>query len=184
MSRVSMIGVIGVILSISISGCAGSRYRANPSPPNPALQRENARLEREHEEKVARKKANPDGVDDADEKSHESIKDRFTSCFNKLADDQSLKAIKGKLAMIPKADQPFDILTNSSRPTKNEKVAIRDYSQGALACMNILDGPLKAAPPEAREAFNSSKNGMQTLLASLYLGNISYGGYDLFREAY
>lgn len=163
------------ILSTQLVGCGGSGYRSHPSPPSPALQRENARLEREHEEKMARRKANPDGY--ADSVQDASPKDQFSSCFQELSDDPDLKPIKGKLALIPKEGHAFNILTNNSKPTKAEKVAIRAYSEKAMACMSILDAPFNAAPSAARDAFNNSKNGMQSLLASLYVGEITYGGY-------
>lgn len=103
--------------------------------------------------------------------------EEFTACFNRLEEDPDLSSLKGKIALMPKQGQSFDILTNNSKPTKAEKVAIRAYSEKAMACMSILDAPFKAAPSEARDAFNKSKNGMQSLLASLYVSEITYGGY-------
>jgi hypothetical protein len=146
-----------------IAGCASNSSTTSLGAYDPV----------EHRKMVARGKA---GIQATTNKVV-SQEDEFISCFHRLEDDPDLIPIKGKIAITPKQGQPFDILTNNSKATKAEKISIRNYSHKALACMSVLDAPFKTAPAEAREAFNNSKNGMQSLLASLYLGDITYGGY-------
>jgi len=90
--------------------------------------------------------------------------------------DKVLDSIRSKLPFT--APPTLEQLSDQSRPTEEQQVALIELDRRKIRCANALVKELSDAPSEALIIFNSAVTKEQAARADLYLGKITFGEYN------
>lgn len=94
----------------------------------------------------------------------------------------NLEIISGKIALGGPSEQTFSHLTNNTKPTDAEKVAIAMFSDAVRKCEKENDKLYPDMPPPIVAVNHSSVTAFQNLLVVLYEGKITYGEFAKLRK--
>jgi len=110
---------------------------------------------------------------------------KVRACFDDLAASDALAPIRHKVALGSVQDQTFAMLTDSTKPSADEKRAILAWGNGRDRCMVLQrnENQTQGVPVQVRATLDSVATNQQNLLAQLYLGNITYADFAAKRQA-
>lgn len=117
-----------------------------------------------------------------DESKFEKQKAVAKACSEGIAKNPSLQIISSKISLLDTSQQSFSQLTNSSKPTEEEKVAISLLATEIRRCQAEHDKLYADYPLTLTAVNHSSLSAIESLLASLYEGKISYGDFAKMRK--
>ncbi len=110
-----------------------------------------------------------------------SFVEKTDLCWKQIENHPQLNIIANKVALSGPNKQTFSMLTNTSKPTEAEKVAISIYANLAKNCLNEHS---KGHTHPAYKLVNSSAGiAWENLLVTLYNGDLTYGEFaKAFKE--
>lgn len=117
-----------------------------------------------------------------DESRFEKQKAVAKACSEGIATNPSLRIISSKISLLNTSQQSFSQLTNSSKPTEEEKVAISFLAGEIRRCQAEHDKLYEDYPLTLTAVNHSSLSAIESLLASLYEGKITYGDFAKMRR--
>jgi hypothetical protein len=103
-------------------------------------------------------------------------------CFDKIKTQPQLNIISSKLSLGGLDEQTFSMLTNTSKPTEEEKTAINVYADLRKNCIKEHIKTQDQDPLAARQLYASSTGAVENLLVDLYKGNLTYGQFAQLRK--
>lgn len=115
-------------------------------------------------------------------KRFEEKKAAAKACNEGIAKNPSLQIISGKIALLGPSNQSFAHLTNSNIPTEEEKAAISLLATEVRRCQTEQDKLFAEFPPTFKAVNHSAISALESLLASLYEGKITYGEFAKMRR--
>lgn len=114
-----------------------------------------------------------------------ALAEQAQACFGNIADDPKFVAVKDKISFGTAADQPFAMLTDTRKPAPEEKQEIRlwgEMREGCLQLQRKANNTL-GTDPQIKVLMDSLVTNQQSLIAQLYLGNLTYGEFATKRQA-
>ncbi len=103
------------------------------------------------------------------------IQTKQADCIDQINKDPELDILRGKL--FSASSSRFDMIANKSKPTKEEKYAIRIFHDRLMGCFKIYETAIENSPPEVLTLFSRMRSSLSNQLVALYGGEISYGAY-------
>lgn len=100
------------------------------------------------------------------------------SCFAMVATNETLSPLGSKIALTGLSKPTVDMLTNSAKPTRPERVLIRHWMTQLESCMkNNPAYNMDGQPPHIANLFQSQILDFFTTTADLHAGKATYGQY-------
>lgn len=112
----------------------------------------------------------------------EKLASSVQACGDNIKTNPSLQVIAEKIALGGSSEQSFSHLTNTNKPSPNEKAAISIYADTLRNCTKEYDKLTEGLPPPIIAVNHSSFSAIQNLLASLYKGDLTYGDFAKLRK--
>lgn len=114
-----------------------------------------------------------------------SLASKVNACFSEIVNDPVFSPISNKVALGSTTDQTFAMLTNNSKPSAKDRPMIHLWGQRREECMKLQAkaNETQRVPPQIRSLLNSYSTNLQTLIAQLYLGNLTYADFAGKRQA-
>ena len=114
-----------------------------------------------------------------------SLVSKVNACFVGITNDPSLAPLSNKVSLGSTTDQTFAMLTNNSRPSAKERTLINLWGQRREECMKLQEkaNAAQRVAPQIRSLLNSYSTNLQTLIAQLYLGRLTYADFSSKRQA-
>lgn len=110
--------------------------------------------------------------------------DPTTVCISNLAENPDFKIISTKVALAGVNNQTLEMLTNKSKPKKNEIAAISKWNTSLKECLNLGKAYRKEHDSEFIQlAQAESFKNFETLIEKLYTRKITYGAFANTRAA-
>ncbi len=105
-------------------------------------------------------------------------------CFEKLASDPELSGLSQKVALAKTNDQTFSMLSDTSKPTSQEKKLLKVWGGKRDVCIKSLREELQAneAPLPIVTLNSSSLMASQLLIADLMNGNLTFSDFSAKRQ--
>lgn len=100
------------------------------------------------------------------------------ACYTKLEAGPEMAPVRDKISF-GASNAPFEVLTDTSKPTDAEKAAISFWAKGREVCAGMVAAANQRlrASRETLTQMNSANAEMQSMIAQLYLGNMTYGAF-------
>lgn len=114
-----------------------------------------------------------------------SSKSKIQACFDTLTSSNTLESIRGKIALGSANNQTFSMLTDSSKPTSQEKQAILAWGNGRDQCFALqrTENIAQDVNPQIMAVLDTYAASQQNILAQLYMEKITYGDFAAKRQA-
>jgi len=110
--------------------------------------------------------------------------DPTTACISNLAENPDFQMIRSKVALSGPSNQTIEMLTNKSKPKKNEKEIISKWSASIKECINLGKEYRKEHDSEFMQAAQAeSFQNFEKLVEKLYMRKITYGAFANARAA-
>lgn len=104
--------------------------------------------------------------------------DPTTACISNLAENPDFQLISNKVALAGASNQTLEMLTNKSKPKKNEIAAISKWNSSFKACLNLGKAYRKEHDSEfIQSAQAESFQNFEKLVEKLYTRKITYGAF-------
>ena len=101
------------------------------------------------------------------------------ACLVALADKPELSILKGKMLTGTTDGPTFEMMANTKKPTKKEKVAIALLVSDVDGCIHQGDEwRAKNWPPSINAVYDQHVIAIKALTADLYAGTVTYGNYE------
>ncbi len=114
----------------------------------------------------------------------QALAEKAQACFAGMADDSRFAVIKTKISFGNASDQTFAMLTDNSKPAPEERQAIRIWGQVREECLALQRTANTAlgTTPQIKVLMDTLMTNQQSLIAQLYLGNLTYGDFAAKRQ--
>ena len=110
--------------------------------------------------------------------------DPTTACISNLAENPDFQMISTKVALGGASNQTMEMLTNKSKPKKNEKAVISKWNSSVTECINLGKEYRKENDSEFLQSAQAETfQNFEKLVEKLYLRKISYGAFATARAA-
>jgi len=106
-----------------------------------------------------------------------SLAEETKLCWKQIESHPQLNIIANKVAIGGLDTETFSMLTNTSKPTEAEKVAISIYADLRKNCIKEYDKALIHTPLAIKLVYSSARIAWDNLLVMLYSGNLTYGEF-------
>ena len=105
-------------------------------------------------------------------------------CIKNLPDDPALLGIKQKVSLVGVDNQTFDMLSDSTKPTPQEKDQLKIWGNKRAECMKLqrAEAQEDRRPLPLVNVGNASFNATQMLIVDLVNGNLTYGAFANKRQ--
>ncbi len=106
-------------------------------------------------------------------------KNDFAACFSNLANSPELATIRQKVGLDGVKSQTFSMLADNSKPTDQEKLALRKWGDMRDVCLKQIHESmsLQRVPMQILNVNDASAMGSQSLLVELVNGNMTYSEF-------
>lgn len=110
--------------------------------------------------------------------------DPTTVCISNLVESPDLQAISNKVALGSASNQTLEMLTNKSKPKKNEIAVISKWNSSLRECLNLGKAYRKEHDSEFMQSAQAeSFQSFEKLVEKLYKRKITYGAFANARAA-
>ena len=110
--------------------------------------------------------------------------DPTTACISNLAENPDFQMISSKVALAGPSNQTIEMLTNKSKPKKNEKAVISKWNSSLTECINLGKQYRKENESEFMQAAQAETfQNFEKLVEKLYMRKITYGAFANARAA-
>lgn len=104
--------------------------------------------------------------------------DPTTACIANLTENPDFKIISSKVALAGASSQTIEMLTNKSKPKKNERAAISNWNSSIKECLNLGKEYRKEHDSEFMQSAQvETFQNFEKLVEKLYMRKITYGAF-------
>ena len=110
--------------------------------------------------------------------------DPTSACIANLAENPDFKMISAKVALAGPSNQTIEMLTNKSKPRKNEMAVISKWNASLTDCFNLGKEYRKENESEfMQSAHTETFQNFEKLVEKLYSRKMTYGAFANARAA-
>jgi hypothetical protein len=110
--------------------------------------------------------------------------DPTTACISNLVENPDFQMISTKVALAGASNQTIEMLTNKSKPKKNEKAVISKWNSSLTECINLGKEYRKENDSEFMQSAQAETfQNFEKLVEKLYMRKITYGAFANARAA-
>ena len=104
--------------------------------------------------------------------------DPSTTCISNLAENPDFQIISNKVALSGASNQTIEMLTNKSKPKKNEKAVISKWNSSLKECFDLGKQYSKEYDSKYMQSAKAETfQNFEKLVEKLYLRKITYGAF-------
>jgi hypothetical protein len=114
----------------------------------------------------------------------QAAEDPSIACFSSMADNPALAPLKGKVVLKLDGRPDLAMLADDHRPTKRERDAISAWVSEGERCYDLgHDYRAAAYQPIIAAIIDESMHAIESLVAKLYAGKLTYAEFNQQRQA-
>jgi hypothetical protein len=114
----------------------------------------------------------------------QAAEDPSIACFSSMADNPALAPLKGKVVLKVGGHPDLAMLADDHRPTKRERDAIFAWASEGERCYDLgHDFRATTYQPIVAAIIDESLHSIESLLAKLYAGKLTYAEFNQQRQA-